>query len=523
MRRIELIFLGLLLLGIACNVSAQNNRKIQYRADIGLYDEDFLPGAQRLIGHVAFAQDNIRGYCDSAYLYEKENYLIAFGDRVKIRVGDSVVLYGRKAYYDGNLKIASIANNVRLEKKKSYLLSDSLIYDLNLDMGYYLTGGRIYNGEDTLTSQTGRYYTKTDNAYGNGDVQLKSKTYRINCDSLRYNAQSKIAFFISPTHLLGSEDSSEIFTNRGWYDTERENAQLTGEVKIYNKAQKLFADSVHYYKDLEFGRAWNNVTIVDTAQNYVLKGNFVEHHENGGISTATDSTLLILIDNNDSLYLHADTLKILFDSNQSAQWMSAYNKVKFYRHDLQGACDSLTYLVEDSLITMYYNPVAWSEGYQLSADTIHFAILDSINMRIDLCKAGFIVGGLFDNTEFNQIKGINITGYIRNRELYHVDIINNAECIYYLQEEDSSLIGINTSITNEMSIFLEENKISQIRFYDQPDGKIHPDKQLEDKDRKLQDFRWLDEYRPYKISDLYIKPIPRYRIAEQDAEKHSSR
>ena len=139
MRRIELLFLGLLLLGIACNVSAQNNRKIQYRADIGLYDEDFLPGAQRLIGHVAFAQDNIRGHCDSAYLYEKENYLIAFGDRVKIRVGDSVVLYGRKAYYDGNLKIASIANNVRLEKKKSYLLSDSLIYDLNLDMGYYLT------------------------------------------------------------------------------------------------------------------------------------------------------------------------------------------------------------------------------------------------------------------------------------------------------------------------------------------------------------------------------------------------
>ena len=157
---------------------------------------------------------------------------------------------------------------------------------------------------------------------------------------------------------------------------------------------------------------------------------------------------------------------------------------------------------------------------RLFLKTLH---LLSINMRIDLCKAGFIVGGLFDNTEFNQIKGINITGHIRNKELYRVDIINNAECIYYLQEEDSSLIGINTSITNEMSIFLEENKISQIRFYDQPDGKIHPDKQLEDKDRKLQDFRWLDEYRPYKISDLYIKPIPRYRIAEQDAEKHSSR
>ena len=105
---------------------------------MGLYDETALPGAQRLIGHVAFAQDNIKGYCDSAYLYENDNYIIAFGDRVKILIGDSVKLYGHRAYYDGNLKNASIASNVKLEKKKSYLLTDSLIYDLNSDMAFYL-------------------------------------------------------------------------------------------------------------------------------------------------------------------------------------------------------------------------------------------------------------------------------------------------------------------------------------------------------------------------------------------------
>ena len=172
------------------------------------------------------------------------------------------------------------------------------------------------------------------------------------------------------------------------------------------------------------------------------------------------------------------------------------------------------YIVKDSLATMFFNPAVWSEEFQLSADTIHFTILDSTNMRLDLCKSGFIVGGIYENTDFNQIKGINITGYIRNKALYKVDITNNAECIYYLQEEDSSLIGINTSITSEMSIYLEDNKVSQIRFYDQPDGKIYPDDQFEEKNRKLLGFRWLDEYRPYKISDLFIKPIPRYRVQE---------
>ncbi len=515
MRLFKPTLICILLCAFAISLAAQGNRKIQYRADIGLYDEVLLPGAQRLIGNVAFAQDNIRGYCDSAYLYERENYIIAFGDKVRIRVGDSVTLCGRKAYYDGNSKVASIAHDVRLDHKNAYLLTDSLIYDLNHDMGYYLTGGQLFNEEDTLTSNTGRYFTKSDDAFVNGDVVLRSNNYLMNCDSLRYNAQSKIAFFISPTHMLAKEDSSEIYTNSGWYDTDNELSLLTGEVQLHNKGQILYADSARYDKWNHFGQAWNNVTLIDTVQKYVLKGNYMEHHENGGISYVTDSTLLIIIDdNNDSLFLHADTLKVLFDSSQNAQWMSAFNKVKFYRKDLQGACDSLMYIVKDSLATMFFNPAVWSEEFQLSADTIHFTILDSTNMRLDLCKSGFIVGGIYENTDFNQIKGINITGYIRNKALYKVDISNNAECIYYLQEEDSSLIGINTSITSEMSIYLEDNKVSQIRFYDQPDGKIYPDDQFEEKNRKLLGFRWLDEYRPYKISDLFIKPIPRYRVQE---------
>ena len=255
--------------------------------------------------------------------------------------------------------------------------------------------------------------------------------------------------------------------------------------------------------------------IRDTVQNYVLQGNYVEHHENGGISYATDSALLVLIDDdNDSLFLHSDTIKMYTNEKSDIQWMSAYNKVKFYREDLQGACDSLMYIVEDSIITMYYNPVMWTNEYQMTADTIRFSILDSINKRLDLCKAGFIVGGLYGNTEFNQIKGVNITGHIHDKSLYRVDIVNNAECIYYIQEEDSTLIGINTSITNEMTIFLEDNKISQIRFYDQPDGKIHPDKQFEAKDRRLVNFRWLDKYRPYNISDLFVRPISRIKDEE---------
>jgi len=504
-----IILIGLWVLMVNC-VMAQGSHKIQYRADLGLYDEHVLPGAQRLIGHVAFAQDNVRGYCDSAYLYDKENYIIAFGDRVKILIGNDVRLYGHRAYYSGNSKTASIATRVVLENDSAVLYTDSLVYDLNQDCGYYLTGGKMLSGTDTLTSVRGRYYTKTDEAFLNDKVLLRTKTYRMNCDALKYNANSKVAYFISKTHLTSNENN--ITTNSGWYDTRKNVSVLVGDVQMFSNSQTMYADSIYYDRNLRFGRGWNNVVIFDTVQNYIVKGNYVEHHENGGTSIATDSNLLVLIDDHqDSLFLHSDTLKILFDKDQDPQIVLAYNKTKFYRSDLQGACDSLAYHVKDSLLTMYYNPVVWSDEYQLTADTIKFSILDTNNMRMDLCKAGFIVGSLFSDSDFNQIKGVNIAGFIRDKKLYQVNIENNAECVYYIQDEDSSLIGVNTSITNEMRIFLKNNKIDQIRYYDAPDGKIYPDKKLEDKDRKLQDFRWLKEYRPHAIVDLYRKPVNRVK------------
>ena len=158
---------------------------------------------------------------------------------------------------------------------------------------------------------------------------------------------------------------------------------------------------------------------------------------------------------------------------------------------------------------MYYNPVCWTDNYQLSGDTVRFTILDSIHSTIELCKSGFIVGSLFEDTEFNQIKGLNIKGFLEDKNLQRVDIVGNAECVYYIQEEDSTLIGINTSITSEMRIYLDSNHIQQIRYFDAPNGQVYPDEKMEDKNRKLLGFRWLDLYRPRKPEDLFVLPIPR--------------
>jgi len=502
-------WINIIIICLCINImNAQHDRKILYRADMGYYDEEVLNGAQRLVGHVKFKQDNVVGYCDSAYLYEAENYIQAFGSPVRIVVSDSVNLYGQRANYDGNIRQASISGNVRLDNGRSYLLTDSLFYDLNIDCGYYTTLSHIYSDSDTLSSIIGKYYTNTDDAYLYEEVQLRSASYKMDCDSLRYNASSKIAYFISPTHLVSEENS--IWTDHGLYNTNADVAILYGNVQLTGEDQFLSADSLYYDKRFRFGRAWNNACLIDSSNNFIIKGNYLEHYEVNGTSIATDSNLLIFIDDNkDTLFLHCDTLKVDIDSASNPTLFRAYFHTKFLHKDIQGACDSMVYNVEDSLLTLYYNPVFWSDNYQLSGDTVRCQSLDSIHSTIELCKSGFIVGSLFEDTEFNQIKGLKIKGFMERKNLNRVDIVGNAECVYYVQEDNEELIGINTSITSEMRIYLDSNHIRQIRYFDAPNGQIYPDEKLEDKDRKLLGFRWMDLYRPRKPEDLYVNPVPR--------------
>ena len=64
-------------------------------------------GMERLLGDVIIRQEKTRFYCDSAYLYNKDNNFEAFSN-VYIDVNDSVDVYGDRMWYDGNKRTAEL-------------------------------------------------------------------------------------------------------------------------------------------------------------------------------------------------------------------------------------------------------------------------------------------------------------------------------------------------------------------------------------------------------------------------------
>lgn len=126
-------------------------------------------------------------------------------------------------------KVAIIRGNVIFIDKKSKLYAEDITYDLNNDVGQYLTGGKLINGESEITSQTGTFYTKENLILFRQNVKVNHPKYKLESDSLMYNTKEKRSIFKTSTKI--ENDSGFIWCNAGWHDEEKINLALA-EVHI---------------------------------------------------------------------------------------------------------------------------------------------------------------------------------------------------------------------------------------------------------------------------------------------------
>lgn len=453
---------------------------------------------QVLMGNAVLRQESTYFYCDTASLYENNN-LRAVG-HVHINYGDSVHLYGDFLTYNGNSRIAVLDSNVSLVDKRATLYTDHLEYDRDKAVAYYFTGGRIVDEENVLTSKTGRYFTQTYEFLFSDSVVVVNPDYTMYSDTLRYNTETEIVYIEGPTNLYGEED--HIYSEKGWYDTRINQAELSLNNRIEHLAQILKGDFIFYDQAREYGKAVGNVWLKDTAQNIILEGGISEFYRSEKYSYITDSARAILIDRYDSLYMHADSFIMVLDSADEARLIYAHRHMKFFRSDLQGKCDSLVFRVQDSVIALLKDPVIWSEENQLTADSMWMHISENRIDSMILFNMAFIISR--DSTEsYNQIKGKQMRAYFRDNQLYRIKVLGNAETIYYVRGEDLDLIGINKSVASNMVIMLEDRKVKKIYYLTKPEATLFPEKDLPIEEQFLRDFIWITGQRPADRDAIY--------------------
>jgi lipopolysaccharide export system protein LptA len=465
------------------------------------YNSDIRRDVQRIIGNVILNHDSAFLYCDSAYLFEKENNVIAYGN-VRVKLSDTLNLYSDSLKYDGNTKVARANSNVRLIDNQTILTTDTMVYDRKTQIAQYDYWGKIVNDKNILVSQHGYYYTSIKEFFFKNRVLLINPDYQMRSDTLMYNTVTEVSYFFGPTQIVSKDKQDSIYCENGWYDTKLDKARFRKRAKIYHEVQYLTGDSLYYERKNGFGQAFRHALLKDTVQNVLLTGNYGELQRKKGFAFMTDSAMAILIDKKDSLFMHSDSVIGTFDTARTIKQVYCYYKVKFFRDDIQGLCDSLVYRGRDSVMTMYKDPVLWSGFNQLSADSIKMTMRKGQADSLFMYNSTFIISK-DDTNRFNQIKGRNLMAKFRNNELYKIKILGNSETIYYAREEDKSLIGINKAISSDMLIFLEKNKLQSITYIEKPEAKLIPEKDFPVQELKLKGFKWLEERRPRSKWEIF--------------------
>jgi lipopolysaccharide export system protein LptA len=466
------------------------------------YDKDVLD-AKVFRGNVICEHEGALLYCDTAYIYELENKMVARG-HILITKGDSIRVTGENLQYDGKNRIAYLQGNVRCVEKDMVLTTNILTFDVAHSIANYYSGGTIVNKQNTLVSKNGHYYSALKEAAFHFDVVLTNPEYKMNSDTLRYKLNSKTSYFLGPSIITSKKDY--IYCENGWYNTEKEKAQFSKNAVLVTSQQKLRGDSLVYDRNLQIGKAFRNVTLIDTSQKSIIYGNYIEYHQIKSEALVTGKAIYARIMDKDTLFIAADTLYHR-DVDSTNNFLTAYHHVRLFKLDLQAICDSASMSSKDSVLQLFRAPILWTNHSQATAKQINVRLVQSSIKGFELDGQAFLSQSVdtirFD--KFNQLTARNITGFISTDTIRKVIANGNAEIYYYPKNKDK-LMGLNKTSGTEILAWFIKGDLQRVSMRPKTSGVVEPMKSVDVQNAVLKGFNWQYQKRPKSRQDLHPSP-----------------
>lgn len=498
---------------------------------IRLEKRDSVTEVQILVGKVHLIQGKTQFFCDSA-IYNKNTRIVeAFGN-IHINDADSVHTYSDYLLYHADTKLATLKNHAKLTDGKTTLFTDQLEYDANQKIGQYYNGGRVLNNQSVLTSKEGTYYGELKDVYFKKDVVLVDPKYNLKSDSLLYNTTTEIATFITKTYIQDSLKRN-INTKEGYYDLKNRNAYFGKRPVIEDpKARtKTIADIIEADDNTGITKLMGRAVYIDSAQGVSMLANYIETHRDEETLFATQHPLMIIKQDNDSIYVTADTLfsgrlsklKLITDSlkaandtikgivaidtktakNDSAdRYFHGYHHVRIYSDSLQAVADSMFYSGKDSIFKLFKDPIAWANNSQITGDTLYLYTKNKKPERLYVFENGFAVNKAGKDM-YNQLRGNRLNGYFIEGNIDYMRAKGNAESVYYIMDEDSALVGINKVGGDIIDLRFLNKELNKVVVISEPAGTMFPARQATEQDKLLRNFKWLEARRPKTKFELF--------------------
>lgn len=374
------------------------------------------------------------------------------------------------------------------------IFTDYLDYDRNTAIANYFNDGKIVDTTNVLTSKKGYYNTKTNIASFKTNVVGTNDDYTMKSDTLVYNTKSGVVYFVAPTELT-DVDGNVFVHEGGQYNSKEQRSSYTmGEVQTEDyllRGKDLRLDDIRkiYYVS-------GDVFMLAKHDDIIITGQQSIYDRRNAITTVYDNAMMKMVTEGDTLYLRADTLVSIDSSVPSEKRLLAYNNVRIFKSNLQATADSIAYAVSDSVMHFYTDPVMWTSGNQLTADSINMVIHNKSIDTLNLKGRAFVITQ-DSSKNFNQIKGREMVAKFAENDLKQVDVFGNGESIFYMYDEITfALMGMNSILCSNITLIFEDRMLKDAAFLVNPEGRFIPPHELKEEDKKLKGFRWLIDIRP---------------------------
>jgi lipopolysaccharide export system protein LptA len=559
-------------------------------------------------GDVKLRQGTALFYCDSCVINQRTNIFEAWRN-VHINDSDTADVYANHLRYLANSKLAYLDGNVRMTDGHATLTTPDLEYDMQTNLGTYKNGGKVVNKKTVLTSQEGFYYADLKDVYFKKNVKLRDPAYDIDTDSLLYNTENRTTRFISQT-LIKDSSGRTIKTREGFYNQETGKAEFSGRPEIVDGSRTINALRIAFDDSTGIYQAEGNAVVRDTAEGTTIIGGLIYQNKNTDAVLATRKPLMIIRQQNDSIYITADTLfsarltdkfgeknirmsetssgkklltfagrqptgvanvdsshtthpvqaipvndsvlspsirnrkliamnrsdtnitprdsvpagistaatsppaeaekdtivkeeAVVFATKDSTnRYFEAYSHVRIFSDSVQSVCDSLFYSFKDSVFRLYKDPVVWANNSQVTGDTILLFTKNKKADKVEAFENSFLVNHL-EKDAYNQVKSARMDGWFIDGNIDSVRAKAFAECIYYIQDEDSAYTGVNQSQCDIIDIYFANKELEKVVFRSSVTGTLWPISQKTPAEMQLAGFRWLEERRPKTRAELF--------------------
>lgn len=431
------------------------------------------------------------------------------------------VLKSKIGQYYVNEKKAYFKTNVDVVTKDYKVKSDTLIYFTNTKKVFLEGPTHIFNEKDTLYAEYGWYDSMKGYAHLTKRPRIWNVKQNVKADSIYYDKQNGEGLAMGHARIQDIENRIIVLGNRVQYNdlTKIASASDSAVLIQYSETDSLYlhADLLRTMPDTTTTKKTNpllkttpkilaGTTPVDTLAPMALPiDTIVTPPKTAPVPAQTLVAPAAALDTLVKSTVVTD--KMIPKTKNDARLVLAYYRVRFFRKDFQGKCDSLAYWSKDSTIQLYTGPVIWSEKNQITANYIEMINRtkdpDEIRMKDD----AFIISMEDDSLRFNQIKGKNMTGFVRKNELYKIDVAGNGQSNYYARDK-TGIIGLNKAESSNITIYMNKGKVKKIVFIKSPEGELKPLDQLEEGDKLLPGFKWQEDIRPKNKEDIFRHPIP---------------